>query len=280
MQEHQTKILADGFGFLEGPRWHNGELWLSDMWDSKVFSVTLDGKRDVVCEVPGRPCGLGFLPDGTPLVVSMNDRKIMRIEKGEISEYADLSSLATGDANDMLVDQKGRAYVGNMGYDLFGGEEAKLADFIVVDPSGTATVAATGLEFVNGIALIDEGRTLVLAETWQSRLLAFDRAADGSLSNRRVFADLGERTPDGICADQKGGIWISSVATGEFLRVVDGGEVTDRVLCEGKRAVACALGGDDGRTLFCLTFEGTVEEIFQFKNAGVIETVRVDVAGV
>ncbi|MBL4837929.1 MAG: SMP-30/gluconolactonase/LRE family protein [Kordiimonadaceae bacterium] len=280
MQEHQTKILADGFGFLEGPRWHNGELWLSDMWDSKVFRVTLDGKRDVVCEVPGRPCGLGFLPDGTPLVVSMNDRKIMRIEKGEISEYADLSNLATGDANDMLVDQQGRAYVGNMGYDLFGGEEAKLADFIVVDPRGTATVAATGLEFVNGIALIDEGRTLVLAETWQSRLLAFDRAADGSLSNRRVFADLGERTPDGICADQKGGIWVSSVATGEFLRVVDGGEVTDRVLCEGKRAVACALGGDDGRTLFCLTFEGTVEEIFQFKNAGVIETVRVDVAGV
>tara|TARA_R110002096_G_scaffold365345_4_gene558738 strand:+ start:2375 stop:3217 length:843 start_codon:yes stop_codon:yes gene_type:complete len=279
MQEHQTTVLADGYGFLEGPRWHNGKLWVSDMWDCKVFRISSDGKHEVVCDVPHRPCGLGFLPDGTPLVVSMTDRKLMRIENGETIVHADLSNLATGDANDLLVDQEGRAYVGNFGYDLFGGAPSELADLILVDVNGSAQVVAKDLEFVNGMVLLDGGRTLVLAETWLNRLTAFDRAVDGSLSSRRIFADLGGRTPDGICADQEGAIWISSVATGEFIRVLEGGEVTDRVMCEGKRAVACALGGDDGRTLFCLTFEGSIEDVFQLKYAGVIETVRVDVAG-
>lgn len=280
MKEHHATIFADGFVFLEGPRWHNGQLWVADMWDFKVYRVTSNGQHEVVCDVPHRPSGLGFLPDGTLLVVSMTDRKLMRVENGEIMVHADLSNIATGDANDLLVDREGRAYVGNFGYDLFGGAPAELADLILVDLDGSAQVVADKLDFPNGMVLLNDSHTLVLAETWSKRLTAFDRAADGSLSNRRVFADLGERTPDGICADKEGAIWVSSFVSGEFIRVMEGGEVTDYVMCEGKRAAACVLGGDDGRTLFCLTFEGSIEDIHQRKRAGAIETVRVDVAGV
>ena len=279
MKEYKTTVFADGFMFLEGPRWYKNQLWVVDMMDLKVLRITNEGKAETVCDVPNRPSGLGFLPDGSPLVSSMTDRKVMRIEGGELTPYADLSSLATGDANDILVDREGRVYVGNFGYDMFGGESPALADLILIDTDGSPRIVANDMNFTNGMDLIDEGRTLVVAETWGNCITAFDRAEDGSLSNRRVFADLGDRTPDGICSDVKGGVWVSSIVTGEFLRVVEGGEVTDRIVCEGKRAVACALGGDDRRTLFCLTFKGSLEEIPQCNRVGAIETVQVEIAG-
>ena len=279
MAELQTEILAEGFIFLEGPRWHAGCLWVSDMWDYKVIKVKPDGSRETVVEVPNRPSGLGFLPDGTPLVVSMGDRKLYRIAGGALVQHADLAPCVTGDINDIVMDAEGRAYVGNFGCDLFAGEALKNADLVCVGRDGQVRKVASDLVFPNGMVIMDGGRTLVAAETFANRLTAFDRAADGSLSNRRAFAELGQLTPDGICLDQAGGIWVASFATDEFVRVEAGGTITDRVAVRERRAVACQLGGADGRTLFCLTFEGHLDEIKARKRAGRVETVKVAVPG-
>lgn len=280
MKDHQTKVLVDGFVFLEGPRWHEGRLWLSDMWNYVVYRLTVDGHWELVCEVPQRPSGLGFLKDGSLVVASMGDRKLMKMTNSGLIEYTDLSGVARGDVNDLVVDPEDRIYVGNFGYDLFGGGEAALSNLAMVDVDGSIRVVAEELDFPNGVVIKDGGGTLVVAETWSNRLTAFKRAPDGSLSDRRVYADMGERSPDGICIDSEGGIWVSCFNTGEFVRVLEGGTVTDRVFCAGKRAVACQLGGADGRTLFCCTFAGEVEDIHKRKRAGAVETLRVDVPGV
>lgn len=277
VKEHRTTTLADGFVFLEGPRWHDGALWVSDMWGYEVLRVTEDGARETVCAVPARPSGLGFLPDGTPLVVSMADRRVMRVEQGRPALHADLSDLAGGDCNDMWVDRDGRAYVGNFGYDLFGGATPAKADLILVEPDGRARTVAPQLDFPNGIALVEEGRMLVVAESWSARLLAFDRHDDGSLSHRRVFAGLGKRSPDGIYADAEDGVWVACYDTHEFIRVREGGQITDRVDVGGRSAIACALGGADGRTLFCCTFSGDFSAMGSGARHAAIETVRVDI---
>jgi sugar lactone lactonase YvrE len=276
MKNQVTSVLADGFKYVEGPRWHADRLWISDMWDFKVYRLDVDASLELVCEVPQRPAGIDFLSDGTPIIVSMADRKLMTIRDARLVEYADLSNLATGDVNDVLVDGEDRVYVGNFGFDLFGGADRAQADLLLVDQHRSARVVACDMAFPNGTIIKDGGRTLVIAETTANRLTAFDRALDGSLSNRRVYADLGERMPDGICADRAGEVWVSSFNTGEFLRVLEGGEVTNRVTCGDKRAVACQLGGADGRTLFCATFAGELNEL-QLKRAGAIETVRVEI---
>lgn len=277
MRDHRTVLLADGFVFLEGPRWHDGALWVSDMWGHEVLRVAEDGARETVCQMPERPSGLGFLPDGTPLVISMADRKILRIEKSGLALHADLASLAGGDCNDMWVDRQGRAYVGNFGYDLFGGATPAKADLIIVEPDGSARTGAPQLDFPNGITLVEEGRMLVVAESWSARLLAFDRHADGSLSHRRVFAGLGQRSPDGIYADAEDGVWVACYDTHEFIRVREGGTITDRVDVGDRAAIACALGGEDGRTLFCCTFSGDFAAMGSGARHAAIETVRVDV---
>ncbi len=278
MKTHQAQQLADGFVFLEGPRWHQDRLWFSDMWAFKVFTLTEAGERAMVCDVLQRPSGLGFLPDGTPLIVSMADRKLLQWRGNALHDHADLTALTAGDLNDSVTDAQGRTYVGNFGYDLFGGASAAPADLVLVEADGQARIVASGLDFPNGSVIKDGGKTLVVAESWAGRLTAFDIARDGSLSNRRIYATLGERIPDGICLDAAGGIWVSCFGSGEFLRVLDGGEITDRVSSGNKRAVACQLGGRDGKTLFCLTYDGTLEDIHVQKPGGAIETVRVAVA--
>lgn len=277
MRKHSAKLLADGFVFLEGPRWHQGRLWFSDMWGFKVYTLTEDGQREVVCEVPNRPSGLGFLPDGTLLVVSMADRKILKRVGGALQLHAELGALAGGDVNDTVTDSSGRTYAGNFGYDLFAGAPQAPANLVLIDADGRARVVATDLDFPNGTVIKDDGRTLVVAESWAGRLTAFDIAADGSLSGRRLYAALPDRVPDGICLDAAGGIWVSSFNSGEFLRVLDGGEITDIVEVGDKRAVACQLGGADGRTLFCLTYDGQIEDLHHQKVAGAVETVRVEI---
>ena len=175
----------------------------------------------------------------------------------------------------MVMDAQGRCYVGNFGYNLLSGEEPKMAKLVLVETNGSTRVVAEGLNFPNGAVIMNGGRTLVVAETFGNCLTAFDIAADGGLTNRRVFAAMGEHTPDGICLDVDGGIWVASFMTSVFLRVKDGGEVTDTIEVPGRRAVACQLGGDDGKTLFCLTYDGTIEDLHQAKAAGALETVRV-----
>ena len=275
----KTDVLAHGFVFLEGPRWCDGRLWISDIFGGQVFTVDPDGEVESVVEVPGRPSGLGFLPDGTPLIVSMKDQRVLRLENGELVCHADLGPLVTGDANDMVVDAQGRAYVGNTGFDLFGGADFRNANMVLVTPVGEVQVVAEDMAFPNGTVILAGGEVLVVAETFEHRLTAFDVASDGTLSNRREFAGLGEYRPDGICLDQEGGIWVSAFNLGEYLRVLEGGTITHRIDVGDRHAVACQLGGSDGRTLFCLTMEGTWEDICAGTSRARVEVATVEVSG-
>ncbi len=245
----------------------------------KVHTIGLDGTVETVVEVPNRPSGLGFLPDGTPLIASMQDRRLLRLEDGGLVCHAELNSLVTGDLNDMVVDAQGRAYVGNIGFDVFGGADYRSANLVMVSPAGAARVVAEALEIPNGTVILPGGDVLIIAETWGHRLSAFNFNPDGTLSDRRLFADMGEYGPDGICLDQEGAIWVSALDQGDFLRVLEGGAITDRIDVGDCRAVACQLGGEDGRMLFCLTCEGTWEEIRTGQAHARVEVVPVDVPG-
>lgn len=278
MARLEPTLYAEDFIFVEAPRWHAGRLWVSDVFDHRVYALGPDGAREQICTVPGRPSGLGFLPDGTPIVVSSKDRRLMRIDGHSIFEYADLSSHASGDVNDFAVDRLGRIYVGNFGYDYDAGEARKTTDLHRVDPDGSIRVAASGVEFPNGAVIVNGGRTLVVAETWAGRLIAFDIDALGLLTGRRVFADLGARQPDGLCADAAGGIWAGCFNTGEFIRVLDGGTVTDAIAFDGC-GVSCILGGDDGRQLFCTVYRGTVPQLVAGERRAAVFSVRVSVEG-
>ena len=279
MAKYKLEMLADGFIFLEGPRWHDKQLWLSDMRGETVYTLSEAGKRSKVASFPKHPSGISFLPDGRVVIVSMQDRKLMQVEAGgKLSEYADLSNMVSYDINDTVCDASGNIYVGNFGYDLLAGEAPQTADLIMVPMSGQPKVVASGLEFPNSAVITQDGRTLIIAETFGHKLSAFDRAADGTLSNRRVWAHLGERTPDGICLDAEGAVWVSSFVTSEFVRVLPDGSIGDIIVSPGKRAVACNLGGADGRTLFGLTFAGELADLGSGKPLAAVEVCRVEVA--
>lgn len=272
----ELAVLLEDLYFPEGPRWHDGRLWFSDFYAHEVVAVDLEGRRETIVEVPNQPSGLGWDPRGRLLLVSMLDRRLLRCDGDRLEEVADLSGVATWHCNDMVVDEAGRAYVGNMGSDRHQGplEPATLAR---VDPDGTVTPAADELVFPNGMVITPDG-TLVVAETFANRLTAFDRAADGSLSGRRVWADLGPTVPDGICLDAEGAIWVADPLAHEVVRVREGGEVMGRVPTGDRGAFACALGGDDRRSLLICTAlrsgAGAAED-----RAGRIEWTRVDVPG-
>ena len=274
----QTTALLEGLTFPEGPRWHDGRLWFSDFYAHEVVAVDLDGRRETMAEVPGQPSGLGWTPDGRLLVVSMTDRRLLRQDPGGLVEVADLSGLAGYHCNDMVVDGDGGAYVGNFGYNSHDGDDFKLADLIRIEPDGTASVAAAGLAFPNGSVITPDGGTLIVGETRGHILSAWDRAADGGLSNRRVWADLDGGFPDGICLDAEGAVWVSDPRNKETIRVLEGGEVTERISTGDYGSFACMLGGGDRRTLFICTClqsgPGTAE-----LRSGRIETVQVEVPG-
>lgn len=252
------EVLADELRFGEGPRWHSGKLWFSDMYDHAVKTVDLDGNVEVKVDVPGQPSGLGWLPNGDLLIVLMCERQVLRLDHDRFVIHADLSDVATWHCNDMVVDADGRAYVGNFGFDLHAAgtsadfTTAAPATLAVVQPDGAVSVAADELMFPNGTVITPDGRTLIVAESMGRRLTAFDRASDGELSNRRLWADLGRRVPDGICLDAQGCIWVANAAAPECLRVAEGGQVLE-VLETDRNAFACMLGGPEGRHLFVLT---------------------------
>ncbi len=275
----ERRMLAEGFGFVEGPRWRDGRLWFSDMGSKQVLTVDLDGQVDEVCEVTARPSGIGWLPDGRMLVVSMNDRRILRLEAdGPLVEHADLSELASAPCNDMVVDGRGNAYVGNPGYDMRNPPSPlPTAELVLVRADGSAAVVDREVLFPNGPAVTPDGRTLIVAETMGRRLTAFDIEEDGTLSNRRTFADLGSRLPDGIALDAEGAVWFADAGGDACVRVREGGEVTD-VVDTGRGCFACALGGPDRTTLFLLTGEGFSGEAMR-KRSGAIEVVDVTVPG-
>lgn len=255
-----AKVLADGFYFLEGPRWRDDRLWVSDLVGNSVYAVS-EGTVDLIVDVPGRPSGLGFLPDGCPIVVSMRDRKLFRIEDRCLRLYADLSSLVEAEINDMVIDQDGRAYVGS--YELGGGVQSKQNDgrLILVDTGGLSAVVADGLKFPNGCIVQRSPHRLIVAETFAERLTQFDIRGDGSLGEGSLFADLGDHSPDGICADGSDGFWVASAMKPYFVHVCKNGDIDQRIEFPGRQAIACEMGGKDGNTLFCLTVDEDFEDV-------------------
>jgi sugar lactone lactonase YvrE len=264
MTDAVTTVVS-GFKFLEAPRWHDDRIWFSDFYTHQVLSAREDGS-DLRTEanVMQQPAGLGWLPDGRLLVVSMRDRRVLRREAdGTMVTHGDLSSHATGHANDMVIDAKGRAFVGNFGFDLMSGAPLETASLHRVDPDGAVTEVATDLWFPNG-SVITSGNVLIVNETFGNRSTAFDVTEDGQLANRRVWAEFGplpteraigevlSRTKiagDGACLDAEGALWIADAVGNRLLRVKEGGEIADEVR-PGSPVYACALGGADGRTLF------------------------------
>ncbi len=274
----QTNVLLDGLRFPEGPRWHDGRFWFSDMHAGQVIAVDLSGRSEVVVEVKAEPSGLGWLPDGRLLVVSMQDRRLLRLDADGLTQVADLSDLASYHCNDMVVDAEGRAYVGNFGFDLHAGESPTSANLILVHPDGRSEVAAADLRFPNGAVITPDGRTLIVGESFGGCLTAFDVADDGTLSARREWAKLEGAVPDGICLDAEGAIWVASpIGKGGVLRVREGGEVTQRIAVENE-AFACMLGGPERRTLFICTAPDSNPEKTGDRG-GRIETVEVEIPG-
>ena len=261
-----VSVVLEGFTFTECPRWHEGRIWVADFYSYRVVSARADGSdMRVEAEVANQPSGLGWLPDGRLLVVSMRDQAVLvRDAAGTLSVHADLSPFVTGHPNDMVVDARGRGYVGNFGFDLMGGAPVSGAALVCVDPDGSARVVAEDLLFPNGSVITPDGGTLIVAETFGSRLTAFDIADDGSLSNRRTWAAFGDAptttvlgdalgqlavAPDGICLDAEGAIWVADALRGRVIRVREGGEIVDEIQTDSG-VFACMLGGDDGTTLF------------------------------
>lgn len=278
MVAYKSRVLVSGLTFAESPRWHAGKFWFSDFHCNTVFRMNADGGdlRPVV-EVPGEPSGLGWLPDDRLLVVSMQNRALMRLDRDGLRLHADLSAVATYHCNDMVVDGRGRAYVGNFGAP-FGGTPipAKLAR---VDPDGTVSTAASDIQFPNGCAIAPDGKTLFVAETIGGCISAFDIADDGSLSNRRVWAKV-DGTPDGICLDAEGKLWVAAGLAGFVFRLEEGGRVLDRVEVTENLPVACMLGGPDRKTLYVTTTINAGPEELKHARKSKIECVEVPVPGV
>ncbi len=274
-----TTVL-DGLAFGEGPRWRDDRLWFSDFYQHRVSTVTVDGETEVLLEVPNQPSGLGWMPNGDLLVVSMLDRKLLRWDGETTTTHADLSAQVTSPCNDMVVDDVGRAYVGNFGFNRHLGEPMVDTTVMIVEPDGEVSVGSDGMAFPNGTVITDVGATLIVGESMGNRLTAFDRdGSTGALSNRRIWADLGSNVPDGICLDAEGAIWVADPRNGQVFRVLEGGEVTERISCgEDRHAFACMLGGDDRRTLFVITNVTSGPKAETTRN-GRVETVEVSVPG-
>ena len=210
------------------------------------------------------------------LVVSMRDRKLLRLDPGGLNAVADMTPYAPFDCNDMVVDAKGRAYIGNFGFDLHKGEQPRATTLVMVTPEGLARIVAENLEFPNGSVITSDGRTLIVAETMGRRLTAFDIKEDGTLTNRRVYAERGANYADGIGLDAEGAVWVASPLSHEVIRVKPGGEITERLKVDTD-AFACILGGPTGRTLFVATAENSDPEQCRQKRSGRIEITEVEV---
>ena len=272
------ETLATGLSFTEAPRWHNERLYFSDFYTHRVLALDLQGNLETIVEVQNQPSGLGWLPDGRLLVVSMLDRKLLRLEAdGQLVEHADLSQLASYHCNDMVVDSAGRAYVGNFGSDIESGGVPEPANLLKVDLDGSVTVAAENMVFPNGSVIAVDGRTLIVGETFAARLTAFDIDEQGDLQNRREWANIAPHAPDGICLDAEGAIWVADPVGHCVIRVKAGGEIMQKIPT-GRAAFACMLGGLDRKTLYICTADASGGQAEVSRTAR-IEAVKVSVAG-
>lgn len=287
----ETSSVVTDLAYLEGPRWHDQRIWFSDFYTYRVYSAAEDGSDlRVEAEVPAQPSGLGWLPDGRLLIVSMRDARVLRREAdGTLACHADLSGYVNGLLNDMVVDTDGRLFVGEFGFDLMAGAPLRPGVLLRVDPDGTVAKAAGDMWFPNG-SVITGDRTLLVDETFGNRVSAFDINDDGSLANRRVWAAFGEQpterelekmlpqiavAPDGCCLDADGAMWIADGLGGRAIRVLPGGEIAEEVPA-GTGVFACMLGGSDGRTLYLCTAPDFDENNRKNAREARLMTARVD----
>ena len=287
---YTSTVRLTGLAFGEAPRFHEGRLWFSDFYRHGVYSLGDDGER-LELTVPTQPSGLGWQPDGTLLVVSMTDHVVLAVgADGVARRHADISEYCGYWANDMVVAADGTAYVGNFGFDLDAWVEelSSLAEgapipptattsVVVIAPDGTIVQAVDEQRFPNGMVLSDDGATLIVGESLASRLTAYDVATDGTVSNRRTFAEL-ENPPDGICLDQEGQVWVANPLAAECVRVAEGGDVTATVTTT-RNCYACMLGGEDRRTLYLMTALASAAKVASATRDGQVEAVAVDVPG-
>jgi sugar lactone lactonase YvrE len=278
MNVYHSSTIIEGLAFPEAPRWHAGRLWFTDQHARAILATDPAGKRETIAMTEDLPGGLGWLPDGRALVVFMTQRRVMQLTSEGLAEYADLSAQASFHCNDMVVDAAGHAYVGNFGFDLHGGGEVEPAEIIRIDQGGNGEVFARDVVFPNGSVITPSRDTLLVAETFACRISAFGLDARGRVASRRLWADLGAHTPDGICMDAEEAIWVASPGTKALFRVEQGGAILDRCTTRGT-PYACMLGGEDRRTLYICTSETDDPQEAAKQKSGRIEQVRVAVAG-
>jgi sugar lactone lactonase YvrE len=263
--------LANGFCFGEGPRWFEGLLWFSDMLGEAVHTVNLAGDLTTLA-LPGHsPSGLGFRPDGSLLIASTETRTLLSYDGDTVDAVADLSDVVPASIGDMVIDEHGRAFVGS---------QAREGGVVVrVDIDDTVTVVAENLDFPNGMVITPDGSTLIVAESTGRRLTAFTVGADGSLSERRVFAEGLDGPPDGITLDAEGGVWAAMTLAHQFERIIQGGKVTDRIDIGDRTAIACTLGGPDRRTLFLLSSTDAYPQRLAGTKLSRLDATTVDIPG-
>ena len=248
------QVLLTGLGFGESPRWHQGRLWFANWGRQEVVAVDRAGKSQVMLNVPTTiPFSIAWLPDGRLLVLSGQERLLLRQEPdGSLVTHADLRQVAAQNCNEIVVDGRGNVYVNGGGFDRPGQQPSGI--IALVTPDGAVRQVADGIAFPNGMAVTPDNATLIIAESFAKKLTAFDIAADGSLSHRRVWADLGEGVPDGICIDAGNAVWYADTPNKRCVRVREGGEVLQTVNLD-RGGFACMLGGADRRTLFIMAAE-------------------------
>jgi sugar lactone lactonase YvrE len=278
----EPKPLISGLVFGEQPRWHEGRLWFSDWGTQEVLAVDLDGNSEVILRASSFPLCVDWLPDGRLLVVSASDGLLLRREPdGSLVTHGDLNAVSDPPAgNELVVDGRGNAYVNGGGFDLMAGEEFAPGIIALVAPDGSARQVADGVAFPNGMLVTPDDSTLIVAESYANRLTAFDIAADGGLSNRRVWADLQDGVPDGICLDAENAVWYGDVPNRRCVRVREGGEVLQTIDLD-RGCFACALGGADRKTLFMVATKWSgAENMFEGPRTGQVLTVRAPSPGV
>jgi sugar lactone lactonase YvrE len=278
MGDRSFATLADGGGFFEGPRWHDNRWWVSDFYRHTVFAIDADGTHEEVVTVEAQPSGLGWMPDGSLLVVSMKDRRVLRRwPDGSVTVHADISDHCGGHANDIVVDARGHAYVGNFGFDIMAGAPPCSATLVHVAPDGSFERAAADLAFPNGSIITPDGSTLIVGETMGGRYTAFTIGDDGSLTDRRVWASVEGVAPDGCALDVEGYVWAADALGNRLVRVAEDRGVVDEIPGpEGLGVYACMLGGDDGCTLLACAAPDFFESNRSTARDAVLLTTRVD----
>jgi sugar lactone lactonase YvrE len=274
-----STLLAEGVVFPESPRWHRDRLWFSDVYDFALKTVDLSGSHRVVTAVPGRPAGLGVLPDGRMLLATAVERVVYAVSgDGAMEVVSDLSTRAGGLLNDMVVDAQGRGYVGDTGFNVAAGEAFVPGRTWLVAPGREPEVVAEDMHLPNGCAIAPDGRTLYVAETFAHRVTRFTIGAEGRLTDRQVHAALPSR-PDGLCLDAEDHLWVAMVQDGEYVRIDPAGQVVDRVPSPESFALACVLGGPDRDQLFLCCADTSLERLRTGDSRGRIDHVPVPVPG-